>query len=87
LTGRRREGKVDLQTAEVCPMADWTAEKTLWSVPEIAARLRCHPSTVRLWCEQGLLAAGKLSAGRNSHWKVAAGDLRAFVRGPDATAA
>lgn len=60
--------------------ADWTADREIWTVTEVAARLRCGASTVRGWCELGLLPALRTPGG---HYRVRAADLRAFLGRPE----
>lgn len=60
--------------------ADWTTERRLWTVSQIAVKLRVGKSTVRSWCgRQGRdrLVAEKTS--ENGHYRVTATALRHFL--------
>lgn len=69
------------------PSRDWTTLKPVWKVSEIAHHLGCDlrasigVSTVRSWCEQGLLDAERTPGG---HYRVRAPKLRAFLDGHSA---
>lgn len=63
---------------------DWTTEREVWTVTEIASAMSAHgpsvaPSTVRGWCETAVLQAAKTSA--RGHWRVCASDLRLYLNG------
>lgn len=66
---------------------DWTTERDVWTVTQIAKAMshggrRVGVSTVRGWCEDGLLRATKTS--ERGHYRVKASDLRLFLNGhPD----
>lgn len=81
------EGRLE-RVEEVRPgPRDWTHGRQTWTVSQIAEAMSrggvtVGISTVRTWCEQGLLHATKTSA--NGHWRVAGDDLRVFVNGAGA---
>lgn len=66
--------------------ADWTARRATWTVSQIAAELTesrgraggrpVGKSTVRRWCQEGLLRADTT---RGGHYRVAAENLREFL--------
>ena len=58
--------------------ADWTTERDVWTVTQVADRMGCPARTVRLWCEQGLLAAERTEGG---HHRIPAANLRAYLNG------
>jgi excisionase family DNA binding protein len=59
--------------------ADWIQERRMWTVTQIAAKLRCAVNTVRYWVQFGQLKGTKTS--ERGHWRVRAEDLRAFLLG------
>lgn len=61
-------------------MSDWVDAQPVWKLSEIAARLRCDESTVRLWCAQGVLAAQRTIPGNpKAPYRVSASALREFL--------
>jgi len=60
--------------------AHWSQERAVWKLCEIARAMRCNESTVRLWCQQGILSAYK-TRGKRGHYRVTAESLRAYVTG------
>lgn len=54
-------------------------EAPLLTLDQVAKRLQVHPRTVQLWLREGELVGIKLGSGRTSQWRVAPGDLTAFI--------
>lgn len=65
-----------------------TDEQQLLTVPEVAKRLRLHPTTVLKMCHEGQLGAFRAGVGRG-RWRIPAVALEAYnaSRTPTADAA
>lgn len=58
--------------------SDWTTKREVWKVSEIAREGGFGESTVRSWCESGLLPTQRTPGG---HYRIRASQLRSFLNG------
>jgi excisionase family DNA binding protein len=61
-------------------------EEHLYTVKEVADRLRLNPETIRVWLRQGRLR-GVLMGGRRGGYRIPASELRRLLEGPGKAAA